>query len=69
MTDTPILFLFLSIIASRDASRAAGGLVDIRAVSPPNNGDSPQATTETIVTGPETSQNNLIAQSAEGSIV
>ena len=56
-------------ISFRDASRAAGGLVDLQAVSPPNNGDSPQATTETIVTGPETSQNNLIAQSAEGSIV
>ena len=52
-------------ISFRDANRAAGGLVDFRAVPLPNNGDSPQATMETAVIGPEMSQNNLIGQSAE----
>ena len=52
-------------ISFRDAKCASGGLVDLQAVPLPNDGDSPQATMETIVMGPEMSQNNLIGQSAE----
>ena len=52
-------------ISFRDANRAAGGLVDLQAVPPSNDGDNPQATMGAIAMRPEMSEKNLLRPSAE----